>query len=70
MTNERTNERTNGGEIKGPFGFHPGPITKSIKSIKAICFIKKRKLGVFLKPVMPYLSKSKFVFESVLGKIK
>ena len=25
MTNERTNGRTNGGEIKGPFGFHPGP---------------------------------------------
>ena len=35
MTNERMKEQTNGGEIKGPFGFHPGPTTGWRKHCKA-----------------------------------
>ena len=39
MTDGRTDERMNGGEIKGPFGFHPGPIRRtSYQKIKKFCF--------------------------------
>ena len=57
MTNGRTDEQTNGGEIKGPFGFHPGPIIvyQSFFSIGTIAHLSINKQIAQIVPIQSSL---------------